>query len=664
MSTVADLHRARGRAVAAMVLAVVLALPGAASPEETPLPRMVVAAGDHDYRLVIPGESWDADVRGVLPRWSPDGRWIAFREPAQTYLMGSGQHLWIVAADGTGARRLLQTAPSEGAPSWSPDGRQIAVADGRGITVVAAEGGSRQITAPGSHMVADQQPVWSPDGQRIAFVRSDQLHVILVGGGTSVGAGQGVRGIRSIDWAPDSRYLVFTAGRSYYGGGLYTVRFDGANHRRIVSSFETGLLAQDAVFSPDGLEIAYAANPADAETQNEWEGRADAGIYVTDRAGTAPRQVATTDGTEHGPAWTPDGSKITFFAHNDDSGCHCFVGDAWVVARDADDLRRVEIDRYEVHVRDPRPAPGVTLRVAGPNRMETSVAVSRLTRTRADTVVIARSDHYADALAGGPLAARMDAPLLLTTPWGLTPVVSREITRLGATRAIILGSEAAVSRKVADAIRTNTSVSEVERVGGADRFATARLVAAMVGGDRAYVVEGRHRDPGRGWPDAVAVSGLAARQGRPILLTTRDVLPQPTREALQGRSAVTIVGSTEAVSGEVERAIAAEGPAVDRIQGPNRYRTSLAVAEAAVADGADGQQVWVATGRNWPDALTLGPAVAARDGVLMLADGRDAQRDTHLTQWVSAQEVTRAFLAGGTSVLSPGLATAVERAAR
>lgn len=60
-------------------------------------------------------------------------------------------------------------------------------------------------------------------------------------------------------------------------------------------------------------------------------------------------------------------------------------------------------------------------RFAGTDRITTAVAVSARERDTAQTVVLARFDDYADALAGGPLAVHLDAPLLLTTSDGLSP---------------------------------------------------------------------------------------------------------------------------------------------------------------------------------------------------------------------------------------------------
>lgn len=269
-------------------------------------------------------------------------------------------------------------------------------------------------------------------------------------------------------------------------------------------------------------------------------------------------------------------------------------------------------------------------RVSGSTRMGTSVALSSEVHARGSSRValIARADAYPDALAGAPLAQKLGAPLLLTLRDRLDSAVAAEIDRLGVREVVVLGGEAAVSNRVLQELRARPSVQQVRRLSGSDRFETARRIAAEVGGRDVYVVEGASSNPARGWPDAVSVSALAARQQRPILLVTRDVVPPGTAAALtelRARSA-TIVGGTGAVSSAVQRQIAsAVGGSgnVERVSGNTRYSTSVEVARRAIADGAEPASTWIATGQDWPDALAAGPAAAATNGILILAPGRE-----------------------------------------
>jgi hypothetical protein len=96
-------------------------------------------------------------------------------------------------------------------------------------------------------------------------------------------------------------------------------------------------------------------------------------------------------------------------------------------------------------------------RIAGANRQATAVAVSQSafpTNGSASAVVLARADVFADALAGGPLAAAKHAPLLLTSSGALDPLTKAEIQRVLAPGGAVylLGGSGALSDAVAAAI--------------------------------------------------------------------------------------------------------------------------------------------------------------------------------------------------------------------
>jgi glycerophosphoryl diester phosphodiesterase/putative cell wall-binding protein len=294
-------------------------------------------------------------------------------------------------------------------------------------------------------------------------------------------------------------------------------------------------------------------------------------------------------------------------------------------------------------------------RVAGRERVETAARISQdvFRAADTDTIVLARADDYADALAGAPLAAQEAAPMLLTDGSRLSDRVRIEIERLDIERAIILGGEAAISGEVADELAALEV--EVERVGGGTRFATAALIAEeLEAWDTALVVEGANADPARGWPDAVSAGPYAALAGSPILLATRDHLPAETAEALAGAAEAVIVGGTAAVSADVADAIP-DGVEVRRIAGADRYATSSLVArEAQTGLGASRSALWLATGADWPDALSVGPAAAAVGAPLLLVDPVDLERSTASRQMLieQAEDLDDVRVAGGSAAVA------------
>ncbi len=128
-------------------------------------PRQPVAIEDL-YRL-----GWVED-----PRISPDGRWIAFvRVTVDRVENGYQRHLWIVPADGSAPpRRLTYAGKQNHTPRWSPDGRFLAFVSDRTqkkpqIHILPwAEGGEAWPLT--RHPNGATAPEWSPDGRRIAFL--------------------------------------------------------------------------------------------------------------------------------------------------------------------------------------------------------------------------------------------------------------------------------------------------------------------------------------------------------------------------------------------------------------------------------------------------------------------------------------------------------------
>jgi putative cell wall-binding protein len=305
-------------------------------------------------------------------------------------------------------------------------------------------------------------------------------------------------------------------------------------------------------------------------------------------------------------------------------------------------------------------------RLSGSDRVATAIATSRATfADGAPAVVIARSDDFADALAGSVLASvgampgtspdgTTNVPLLLTTGKQLSPQTAAEIKRLGATTAYVLGLQSAISDATANALTSQAGVTNVVRVGGADRFATAAAIKAKVDALTGKSAAGVYVVNGNGFADAMSVAPLAARQGWPILLATPGQLPTDTAEALAGVGTATIVGGTAAVSSSVSDAIGKIVTTVaPRLAGSDRYATSAAVANAATSAGLSLSKLWLATGVNWPDAVAAGSAVADDGGVLLLVNPSDLAGSPATKAVISGQAGSgSAKLLGGPAAIS------------
>jgi putative cell wall-binding protein len=174
--------------------------------------------------------------------------------------------------------------------------------------------------------------------------------------------------------------------------------------------------------------------------------------------------------------------------------------------------------------------PGTVVeRVSGKNAYATAAALSARSFPTAgvDAVVVASAGDFFGAVAAGPAAALLGAPLLLATRDSLPRETATELRRLAPGRVIVVGGTASVSQAVLGAI--DAIVPEVERVSGRDQYATAAAVATrFFPHATAAVAMSGATDAG-----ALAVVPLAAASKAPILLTQPgDQLPKATRGVL------------------------------------------------------------------------------------------------------------------------------------
>ena len=245
-------------------------------------------------------------------------------------------------------------------------------------------------------------------------------------------------------------------------------------------------------------------------------------------------------------------------------------------------------------------------RAAGADRYATAVAIGRLASPSGRTVVVASGSEVSliDGLVAAPLAVSLDAPVLLAGSDGLPGPTSAEVRRRGATTAYLVGGTRALGAGVEAGLRT-AGVTTIRRLAGADRFATAAEVARAMAasGSRTHVVvasgEGSHL------ADALGAGGPAGNAGRPILLSTRDLFPAPSRQALAdvGARNTVVVGGAASVSD----AVAASLPSPSRVAGADRFATAAAVAGHFFPTSAPPSLVLAAgAGGGLVDALASG----------------------------------------------------------
>lgn len=295
-------------------------------------------------------------------------------------------------------------------------------------------------------------------------------------------------------------------------------------------------------------------------------------------------------------------------------------------------------------------APAVS-RLSGDDRYGTAVAASKAAYPSGGVPVayIASGETFPDAIAAGAAAAAEGGPLLLVGKDKVPAVIAAELTRLAPKRIVIVGGVGAVSAGVAKqlaAIQPKTS-----RIGGADRYETARLLAKAVFPD----ATGAYLASGMAFPDALSAASAAGANGRPILLVKPAAgIDVATKSYLASSpiAAVTLVGSAGVLPDSMQAAVAALGKKVDRRGGPDRYATSQVVNAAAYPSATT---AYLATGTDFPDALA-GSAVAGQQSApLFVIPGTCIPRA--IGSSIAAMGVKKVVILGGPSVVSDAVAS-------
>ena len=343
-------------------------------------------------------------------------------------------------------------------------------------------------------------------------------------------------------------------------------------------------------------------------------------------------------------------------------------------------------------------APAVTdTRVQGVNRYATAAQIATATFTSASNAILANGLTPADALSASYLAGTLKAPVLLTTTDTTPPETVAALSQLGVKNVDVLGGPLAVSDAQYQALSQTASTNSaggdlvLTRLAGADRFATSNVVdttppasavGTVAGAPTALVANGYR------FPDALAGGALADAIGLPMVLTDPAVLSPAASSTLSslGIKRVEVLGGTGAVSQAVQDQISAMGITVDRLAGPDRTATALAIANFAGSQvgftpasncgtAVDGStfcsfaQVFVARGDDaggGVDALALAPLAAKdRAPILLTATPDDPSEATAGEVELSAGAgVLGTFtLVGGSLALTPAVQAFLETVA-
>lgn len=232
-----------------------------------------------------------------------------------------------------------------------------------------------------------------------------------------------------------------------------------------------------------------------------------------------------------------------------------------------------------------------SLRISGNNRYETNIeSVKRSFKEKnVETVIVASGKSFADPLSAGPLAMKLNAPIIFADQNGLNEEAIKLIDTLGAKNIIVIGGKNTVTEDVEKQLEGKN----IKRIAGDDRYETSKLIAKEYGASRHIIIT-----DGKKFADALSATPLSKKIQAPILLVNNvNSIP----ESINVYNDAYIVGGKSSVSSETENRVKEymKNKNVYRVYGANRTETSTQVASLTKFD----ENILV-NGNSFPDALS------------------------------------------------------------
>ncbi len=303
------------------------------------------------------------------PQISPDGKSIAYSVTKVDLARNSGNSdIWLVPMTGGAARQVTNSDKRDNNPRWSPDGKTLAFISSRegSAQVWILDPSSGKATRLTSMSTGADGVIWSPDGKNLAFTsdvypdcRDDacnakrdktaeeskvkaktfdhllyrhwdawkdgkRTHIFIVpaAGGTPRDLTPGdydappfsLGGPTDYDFSPDGKELCFARNTDKVeatstNGDLWTVPVAGGEPRKITPN-----PAYDGspLYSPDGRFIAYRAQRRPGFEADRFE------LMLYDRkAGSSRSLTSGLDRPVNGMTWAPDSQSIYFTAEDE-----------------------------------------------------------------------------------------------------------------------------------------------------------------------------------------------------------------------------------------------------------------------------------------------------------------------------------------------------------
>lgn len=278
-----------------------------------------------------------------------------------------------------------------------------------------------------------------------------------------------------------------------------------------------------------------------------------------------------------------------------------------------------------------------TSRLAGSDRYATSLAISKAGWAQASTVILVTGSDYADALSASALAKSNDAPILLIEKISLSSNIVTEIKRLRASKAILIGGTGVIGTKV------ESQLKELEinviRIWGTDRYETSKKVAEKLGVKNGIIIA-----TGSDFPDALSIAPIAGIKLMPILLSQKSSLNSGIAAFIKDKDIPVsyIIGGTGVLGTSIDVSV----PNSKRLGGADRYSTNQII-NNQFKDDLNFDTVYIAAGKNFPDAMSGSALAAKNNSPIFLTDNIT----TDVINLITNNKVKHVVILGGNGVI-------------
>lgn len=266
-------------------------------------------------------------VTDRMPRWSPDGKRIAFARTKD-----EETQVWLLPVSGGEPRPLTALPPGKiSALEWSPDGGRLAIVFHKDPAPELKKEKKQPILRHITRLRYREEGVGFLDGER------DHVHIVWVGDRRTVQLTEGDWDDAHPAWSPDGLWIAFASNRLPDADArllevdLWVVPAGGGEPRKLPKPPGPASFPR---WSPDGKQIAFLGHD---KPESTW-GATNTHVWCVPANGAQPARdllagfdrtcedVVLTDtkaahGAGQGPVWSPDGKEI-FFIASDSGSCH------------------------------------------------------------------------------------------------------------------------------------------------------------------------------------------------------------------------------------------------------------------------------------------------------------------------------------------------------